>query len=219
MKIKKWIGALTLTGALLAFAGSASAHVTVSPKEATAGGYEKYTVRVPVEKDSNTTKVRVEFPPGVKVSTVMPVPGWKYEFEKDTEGRFKALTWTTTAEGIKPHEFMEFSFSGKNPDQPGKLAWKAYQTYADNSVVEWTGAEGSDKPASVTTLKEKSNTGDNQHGEKPGAAVEPGNEKAAAPAAPAAETKQTANNTVPLILSAVALLLSIISLFRKRASK
>jgi uncharacterized protein YcnI len=214
--MKKWISTLTVTGALLAFAGSASAHVTVWPKEAAAGGYEKYTVRVPVEKNSNTTKVRVEFPAGVKVSTVMPVPGWKYEFEKDAEGHSKAITWTATAGGIKPHEFMEFSFSGKNPDQPGKIAWKAYQTYADHSVVEWTGAEGSETPAAVTTLKEVANTEGHQHGENTETAAGSGNEKAAAPAT---ETSKSVNNTLPLVLSGIALLLSVISLFRKKSSR
>jgi uncharacterized protein YcnI len=223
MNMKKWIGTFTMTGALLLFAGNASAHVTVWPKEATAGSYEKYTVRVPVEKDINTTKVRVEFPKGVKVGSVMPVPGWKYEFEKNAEGTFTGITWTATAGGIKPHEFMEFSFSGKNPKEPGQIAWKAYQTYADNSVVEWTGAEGSETPASITTLKQGTGTDAHQHGDAKGEheTHEAPKEEAAPPAQQEKPETSSAStsNTLPLVLSGLALLLSVISLFRKKSTK
>lgn len=206
---KKWIGMMIVTGALMAFAGTASAHVTVWPKETTTGAYEKYTVRVPVEKDINTIKVRVEFPASVKVGTVEPVLGWNYEFEKDPDGRFKAITWTATSGGIKPNEFMEFSFVGANPKEPGTLAWKAYQTYADGSVVEWTGEPGSKTPASVTTIKQGAADHDHHddHKNTPENAPKP------------QETKSAGSNTIPLTLSGVAVLLSLISLFRKQAKQ
>ncbi|WP_018132291.1 YcnI family copper-binding membrane protein [Effusibacillus pohliae] len=208
MNMKKWMGSLAVAGTLLALTGTASAHVTVWPKETTTGAYEKYTVRVPVEKDINTTKVRVEFPQGVSVSTVQPTPGWNYEFEKDADGRFKAITWTSTAGGLKPHEFTEFSFVAKNPKDPGTFAWKAYQTYADGSVVEWTGAPDSKTPASVTTVKQGAAQGD-QHDEK---------QDEHNHAAPAPDTTASAKtgNTLPLVVSGAALLISLISLFRKK---
>lgn len=212
MKLKKWISSFTIAGILLTFSGSVNAHVTVWPKEATAGGYEKYTVRVPVEKDINTIKVRVEFPSGVKVSTVMPVSGWMYKFEKDTEGRNKAIIWTATNGGIKPHEFMEFSFSGKNPDQIGKIAWKAYQTYADNTVVEWTGIESSNQPAAITTLKAGTNAENNEHEKSTEEVVETVPKEVLT-----TEANGISNNTLPLALSGIALLLSIISFFRKKS--
>jgi uncharacterized protein YcnI len=211
--MKKWISALLLTAALT-WTTAASAHVTVWPKETTTGAYEKYTVRVPVEKDINTTKVRVEFPAGVKVSTVAPQAGWDYAYETNADGTNKAIVWTATAGGIKKGEFSEFSFVGANPKEAGsgKLAWKAYQTYADNSVVEWTGEEGSKTPASVTTIKAGAAAHDDHNAT---------DQKAAAPAAEKttenAGTATTSSNTLPLILSGAAVLLSLVSLFRKRA--
>ena len=205
--MQKRLSALAAAGVVFAFATTASAHVTVWPKETTTGAYEKYTVRVPVEKDSNTTKVRVEFPAGVKVSTVQPLAGWNYEFEKDAEGYNKALVWTATAGGIKPHEFNEFYFIGANPKEAGTLTWKASQTYADGTVVDWAGAPDSKTPASVTKIHQGA-AGDDQH-----------DSETAMPnqaAAPDASTEGTSNN-LPLILSGAALLVALISLFRKRA--
>jgi uncharacterized protein YcnI len=196
-RMKRWLQTFAVLGALLAFAGTASAHVTVWPKETTTGAYEKYTVRVPVEKDINTTKVRLEFPAGFTMSTVQPIANWRYELEKDSEQRITAVTWTATGEGIKAHEFMEFAFVGKNPKETGTLAWKAYQTYADGSVVEWTGEPGTDTPASVTTIKQ----GADDHGHS----------------APEAASTGVSSGTISIVLSGSALLLSLISLFRKKA--
>lgn len=214
--MKKWMGSLIITSTLLLTTTSASAHVTVYPKETTTNAYERYTVRVPVEKAISTTKVRVEFPAGVKVSTVMPIPGWDYAFEKDAEGRFTAIAWTATAGGIKQHEFTEFAFVGKNPADAGSLAWKAYQTYSDGTVVEWTGDKGSKTPASVTTLKPAAQGADDHHDDEK---KEPDTSKDTSEpkqeTAPAAET--TSSNTWPVILSGAALLVALISLFRKRA--
>ena len=208
MKWTKWMSSVLVAGAVMTLATAAQAHVNVYPKETATGAYEKYTVRVPVEKDVNTTKVKLEFPAGVKVSTVQPIPGWSYEFEKDKDGRNTALVWTATDGGIKAHEFMEFAFVGANPKEEGSLAWKAYQTYADGEVVEWTGDKDSKTPASVTTVTAGVGEAGHEHGE------------AQAPAAsPAQETANSAgsSNTLPLVLSGLALLISIVGLFRKKA--
>jgi len=207
MKQAKWMSGLLVAGAIWMTATAAQAHVNVYPKETTTGAYEKYTVRVPVEKEVNTIKVKLEFPAGVKVSTVQPVPGWSYDFEKDSEGRNTALTWTATDGGIKPHEFMEFAFVGANPKEAGEVSWKAYQTYADGDVVEWTGEKDSQTPASVTTISQGAGDAGHDHGH------------GAEQAAPAAEqgTSGGISSTVPLVLSAAALLLSLVSLFRKKA--
>ncbi|KQL45733.1 hypothetical protein AN963_11815 [Brevibacillus choshinensis] len=208
MKVTKWMSSVLMAGAILTLATAAQAHVNVYPKETTTGAYEKYTVRVPVEKDVNTTKVKLEFPAEVKVSTVQPIPGWTYEFEKDKDGRNTALVWTATAGGIKAHEFTEFSFVGANPKEAGSLSWKAYQTYADGEVVEWTGAPDSKTPASVTTIKEGVGEAGHEHGQPATAAPAPAQESANAAGS---------SNTLSLVLSGLALLLAIVSMFRKKA--
>ncbi|WP_337099491.1 YcnI family copper-binding membrane protein [Paenibacillus sp. YIM B09110] len=137
---------------LTLFAGTASAHVTVSPAETTQGSYEVFTVRVPTEKESATTKVEVLFPDSVSISRVQPQAGWSYRFDTNADGNHTAIVWMTEGEGLKDGEFGEFKLQGKVSDDAKELVWKAFQTYADGSVVEWIGGAEADTPASVTKV-------------------------------------------------------------------
>jgi uncharacterized protein YcnI len=143
----------TLILFIMLFAGIASAHVTVFPKETIQGSYEKFTVRVPTEQDTPTMKVEVMIPGTVEVSRTMPISGWKSELTKDANGKVTSVIWTATAEGLTSTEFGEFSMQGKVDKAATAIVWKAVQTYKDGSVVEWIGDEKSDHPASVTTVK------------------------------------------------------------------
>jgi uncharacterized protein YcnI len=213
MNMKQWIRITGLTVALLTVAGTASAHVTVWPKQSTTGAYEKYTVRVPVEKDSNTVKVQLFFPQDVKVETVEPAPGWSYTFQKDANGQNTGITWTATAGGIKPHEFTEFSFIGVNPKTPEQVSWKALQTYADGSVVEWTGAPDSKTPASVTSIVQTA-AANNQTNDMHNMNMNNNSQAGTQPDTHASSTM----NTLSIILSGIAVLLSLVSLFRKKSN-
>ncbi|SCL20733.1 Uncharacterized protein YcnI [Micromonospora rhizosphaerae] len=159
--------------AVLGFAGPASAHVSVNPKEATQGGYGRFAFRVPNESDSaSTTKVEVVLPENAPVGSVstMPVPGWTVAVEKRkveppievhgsqlTEAVAK-LTWTATGDAaIKPGQFQEFPVSVGPLPQVDKMVFKALQTYSDGNVVRWIeeptpGGEEPEKPAPVLTL-------------------------------------------------------------------
>lgn len=197
---------IMLIGSML-LAGIASAHVTVYPKESTQGSYEKFTVRVPSEKDIPTVKVEVKFPmDAVAVSRFEPKAGWTYELAKDTAGKITGVTWKATGDGLASTEFGEFNMQGKVADAATEIVWKAYQTYKDGSVVEWVGANGSDKPASVTTIKAKSAAGatTDSHGQV---------------IAGSAAASGTSSNT-PLYLSIAAVVLGalslIVSLTKKR---
>ncbi|GLW28346.1 YcnI family protein [Actinoplanes regularis] len=149
----------------LAFAGPASAHVTVNPNTATAGGYAKVSFRVPNESDSaSTTKLEVNLPADQPIASVSvkPVPGWTAVAEKSklatpikahgteiTEAVLK-ITWTA-AKGseIKPGEFQEFDVSMGALPESGQLVFKALQTYSDGNVVRWI-----DEPATDGTEPE-----------------------------------------------------------------
>jgi uncharacterized protein YcnI len=133
----------------LAVTGVASAHVTVSPEEVPAGNYEKLTVSVPTEKEVPTTQVRLEVPEGFTVLGVRPVPGWDYEFEEDA-GEIRAITWSGGE--IAPREFQEFTIQTRTPEETGEFVWNAFQTYEGGEVVEWTGSEDSEEPASVVNV-------------------------------------------------------------------
>lgn len=192
---------VTSLAAVLFFSGIASAHVTVSPKETTQGSYEVFTVRVPTEKQVPTVKVEVKFPDGVDISRFEPKPGWKYDLEKDGTGKINGVVWTATGEGLSATEFGDFKMNGKVGDKATQLSWKAYQTYKDGSVVEWVGAEGSDKPASVTKVNPKT------------ANVPADNHGAATPAVSQPQEQKSETSNVPLILSIVALVAGLGSLF------
>jgi len=198
--------------------GIASAHVTVLPSESVQGSYEKFTVRVPNEKDIPTVKVEVKFPlDSVSISRFEPKPGWKYDLTKDASGKITSVTWTATGEGLGATEFGEFNMQGKVADNATSISWKAYQTYKDGSVVEWVGAAGSDKPASVTKVNAKpAGAATDSHGHTATAPEGAANQSGSAAAAPAA-------SQAPLYLSIAALLLGIIALIialsKRKASR
>lgn len=183
----------------------AEAHVTVNPTESTTDAYQKYTVRVPVEKEINTTKIKLQVPEGVTVASVMPMPAWDFKTEKDSDGLITSVTWTANDGGIAPGEFMEFSFIGANPSEASEVSWKAMQTYEDGSVVEWVGPPDADKPASVTKITaedEVASRGDN--GESAANETEEN------------ENTSSSSNWIPIGISCLALLLAVIGLFRKK---
>lgn len=193
--------------ASMLLAGIASAHVVVYPKETTQGTYEKFTVRVPSEKEIPTVKVEVKFAAdSVAISRFEPKPGWTYELAKDASGKITGVTWTAAGDGLSSTEFGDFNMQGKVADTATQIIWKAYQTYKDGSVVEWVGADGSDKPASVTTVKAKATgTTTDSHGQTK-------TTETAAGSAPSSNTSLYLS-IVAVVLGALAL---IVSLLKKR---
>lgn len=140
-----------ILGACL-FAQSASAHVVVYPREAVQGSYEKFTVRVPSEKEVPTVKVEVRIPDEVNISRFEPKPGWSYELVMDSSDKITTVIWNAEGDGLSATEFGEFNMQGKINNDAEALVWKAYQTYADGTVAEWIGGAGSDHPASTTNI-------------------------------------------------------------------
>jgi uncharacterized protein YcnI len=137
------------TCTMLAVSTPAWAHVVVNPEQVPAGDYETLTVSVPTEKEVPTTKIRVEVPEGFLLSGVQPVPGWEYAFEEDG-GVITAVTWSGGE--IGPREFQQFLIQAQAPEEPGEYPWRAFQTYGDGSVVEWTGPPDAEEPASVVEV-------------------------------------------------------------------
>jgi uncharacterized protein len=161
--------AAAAVAATLALPAAATAHVTLQPSEAPAGGFARLDVRVPSEDDTKrTVKVEVQMPPGFSDASYEPVPGWTVtEARKKLAKPIKAddgdlltdelstITFTAApGKGLKPGEFQDFGLSLALPDKPAgtKLTFKALQTYGGGEVVRWIGPEGSDRPAPVVTL-------------------------------------------------------------------
>jgi uncharacterized protein YcnI len=140
------IGAVfALTCASLTFA-----HIRIAPTESAPGAREKYTMRVPNEKQVATIRVEGEFPAGLDVYDFEFKPGWKIDFRKDDKGKIVGATWTGR---IVPYEFVEFGMLGINPKEGTSLVWKFVQYYEDGSKEEFTGPVGSRLPSPVTTLR------------------------------------------------------------------
>ena len=134
---------------VLALPVLAYAHAVVFPKASAPGAYERYVLRVPNEKAVPTVRVELRFPADVRVTSFGDVPGWQLEVQTDSAKRIVGAVWTGT---LPPKRFVEFPFVGANPKVAGALTWPTFQTYASGERVEWTGAEGSKSPASVTKI-------------------------------------------------------------------
>ncbi|PCF48641.1 YcnI family protein [Staphylococcus delphini] len=155
MKIPKFL--MSLAALIVMFATlttAAEAHVKLDPQVSEPGSFQQYNVRVPVERDSQTTKVELEVPQGVTVSAIQPVPGFKHQQEKNKAGEITKITWTATGDGIGENEYQNFPIMVANPDKEGTFKWNALQTYKDGKVVKWTQeGEDSENPAPLTELK------------------------------------------------------------------
>ena len=131
----------------------AQAHVVILPRESTVGSTEKYTMRVPDEKNIPTVRMEAEFPAAVEIISVDAKEGWKIELKKDPSGKIVGAIWSGGS--IAPREIAEFGFQARNPTEETKLVWNVIQVYEDGTKSEWTGPAGSRTPASVTQLKPK----------------------------------------------------------------
>ncbi len=146
-----------LTGAALALACASLmfAHIRIAPTESAPGAREKYTMRVPNEKQVATIRVEGEFPAGLDIYDFEFKPGWKIDFKKDDNGKIVGATWIGK---IVPYEFVEFGMLGINPKEGASLVWKFVQYYEDGSKEEFTGPLGSRLPSPVTTLRKPETT-------------------------------------------------------------
>lgn len=207
MHNKKWMIPLVALLVLFLTAPTVSAHVTLHPEESSTDAWEKYSVRVPVEKDMNTTELKLEVPDEVDLVNVMPKDGWDYELEKDENDTITSVTWEETDGGIGPNEFDEFYFVAANPSKPTKVGWNAYQTYEDGSVVEWDGESDAEEPASVTKVVD--GDAEAEHDDNIAEDTETNDDSED-------NTASGINGWLPITLAGLALLLAIISLFRKR---
>src|SRR5438045_2902777 len=114
----------------------ASAHVTVQPREVVSKKGGVFTVSVPSERPVPTVKLRLEFPDGMRISRLRSKQGWTTEVEQDTSKAIRSVTWSGGK--IAPNEYDEFAFNARVTSPPAQLGIKAYQTYQDGEVVEWT---------------------------------------------------------------------------------
>ena len=149
-KTRAWTRLFTAAAAALVvlIPAVARGHVTIWPRESTAGATEKYVVRVPTEGKVATTGAELEVPDGVTVETLAMPAGWKYEVKRQGE-RIVAIAWHVD---IKPGEFAEFAFVARNPRDRSQIVWTLRQRFADGTVNDWTNGPAGTRPTAVTKL-------------------------------------------------------------------
>ena len=203
--MKRIVLICSLAGAL-AVTPLAAAHVTLNPGEWEAGGFARFSVRVPNEHpNADTTELTMQFPESVISASFQPVPGWERTVEMvaldepiEEEGedpiteRIGSVTWSGGT--IAPGEFQEFGVSFQVPETPGEsLVFPSIQTYSNGEIVRWIGPEDADTPAPIVAVLAAA--------EEEEAAAAPAAEEEAAPAASESEGDDDSGlATVALIL-------------------
>lgn len=129
------IRALVFALVISLFPLGASAHVVVKPAEAGVASFQTFTMGVPSEKPLATVGLRLLMPAGLDYVTPTVKPGWKITVKKDNAGTVTEIDWTGGR--IPTGQRDDFTFSAKVPATETVIAWKAYQTYSDGSVVAW----------------------------------------------------------------------------------
>jgi periplasmic copper chaperone A len=218
--------AAAVLAAALALPAAASAHVTLQPNTAAAGGFTRLDVRVPNERDdSATVKVDVQFPDGFDSVSYEPRAGWKVQVRRSGE-RVSRITWSGGR--IEPGQFTDFGLSLRIPDGDAgeKLTFKALQTYDNGEVVRWIGPEDGDEPAPIVTLTAADGGGHGAPGTDPDAPVSSDDAVGArepAPAenasAPAEASEDDGGGNGFAIAALVVAVLALVAALRPRARK
>jgi uncharacterized protein YcnI len=179
-RLRRWaaVGTHTVAG-LLAGTGVAAAHVTVTPTQATQGGYGTFTFKVPNESaTANTIKIEIKIPADTPVPSVsyQPVPGWTAttteaalptpQTSDDGVLTKSVQTVTFTADSgtkIAPGQFQTFSLSMGPLPEVDSISFPTDQTYDDGSVVNWadpTPEDGSEPEHPAPTVVLAASSGD-----------------------------------------------------------
>ena len=182
---------------ILAVPAVAFAHVIVTPNQAGVGEELVFNVSVPNERGVAVNSVKLDIPNGVSNVTPTVIPGWSINTDGSTDN-VTAITWTGT---IPVGQREDFSFGAQVPANATQLDWKAYQTYADGTVVHWDqkpagsdDATGNAGPYSVTkVINDLTSSG--------------------------TTTKSSSTDSLALVFSIAALILSLGSLFLRRSKR
>ncbi len=133
---KIFASAVVIGSCLVGLAATAFAHAEFDPATATAGAPATLTISVPNESSTaKTIKVELLVPAECTGCVVTPVAptGWTAAVAGST------ITWSGGT--ISGTDRVAFSFDvNKLPATPGKLVFKAVQTYDNGDTVRWVEA-------------------------------------------------------------------------------
>lgn len=212
--------------AILALPSLAQAHVTVQPKAAEGGGFSVVAFRVPNERDdASTTQVRVTLPQDQPIGSVQttPVAGWKITtttrqldkpiemFGEQLDTVISEVTWTATDGGIRPGQFQDFAVSLGQLPESGELVFNALQTYSSGEKVNWNQVSTDpsvepERPAPILRITPVA-------ADQGSAPTDTGGQAGQQEQVPSATQSDTVFGwTVPLVVSGIALALSLVAL-------
>jgi uncharacterized protein YcnI len=177
----------------------ASAHVIVTPSQVGIGQELTFNISVPNEQQTPVVSLVLDIPSGV--SDVVPTvkDGWTITptmNNSTSDPEISVLTWTNGSIPVGQRE--DFSFSAQVPGTATNLDWKAYQTYGDGTIVHWDQTPNGKSDDSV------GNAG-------PYSVTKVVNDLAAS----STSNSSSSSDTLVLIVSLIAILLSIIAFLKK----
>lgn len=162
--------ALAAAGAALVVPALSSGHATVSalqPQGSSAlvtSARATYALRVPNEKDAQSTWKVVMYVPGpIQASiSVRKLRGWTVRLTR-ADKKTSRISWTANSKDVEvdPGFYEQFEFRTQNPADPAVLCFPTSQYYrnADGSrrkseIVEWQGdpAKGAETPKSCLSI-------------------------------------------------------------------
>lgn len=209
-----------VAGAILALAvpAVASAHVSVSPDELSAGDHGVLTFSFAHGCDSSpTTALRITMPEGLTSVAPTMDSDWAIDIERGDDGLVSAVTYTAVAPVPNDLRGAVSMSVGLDESTPDSLAFPVIQTCVEGST-EWTqlaedgeNAHDLDSPAPVVTVG-AADAAHANHGEE--ATTEAESTEVEAAAAP--DALPTVLGAGGLVAGLAALIVSVLA-FRRRA--
>lgn len=111
------------------------AHIDISPQKGEPNKWGVYSINVPTEVESPTTKIELVIPPGYEVEAIGHKEKWSFSTERDTAGFIRKIKWS--GDKIPPLTFEEFKFIAKTPANTGSFLWTATQEYENGEASSW----------------------------------------------------------------------------------
>jgi uncharacterized protein YcnI len=214
-----------VVAAVLALPALAQAHVTVQPQTAAGGGFSVVAFRVPNEReDASTTQLRVTLPKDQPIGSVQttPVAGWKIStatrqldkpiemFGEQVDTVVSEVTWTAIDGGIRPGQFQDFAVSLGQLPESGELVFNTLQTYSNGVNEAWNEVSTDpsvepEHPAPILRITPPV-------AEQGSAPTDTGSQTGQNEQVPsAAESDTVFSSTLPLLVSGLALAISLVA--------
>lgn len=197
--VKKVVASIMASAVIICMPTVAMAHVLVTPDKAGVGDRLVFNISVPNEEQTPIVDLKVAIPDGVTEVVPTTQEGWTIKTTSSGTGSNAMVSEIEWAGGTIPvGQRRDFSFGATVPAKAMQLDWKAYQTYADGSVVHWD-------------QKPSGNIDDDGGNAGPYSVTQVVNDLTQSPA-----TTESANDVLPLVISVIAVVISLGSLLLRR---